>query len=244
MLKTLVTSATYRQSSIASADADRLDPTNRLMSRGPRVRVSAEMVRDQALAAAGLLSKKMYGPPVHPPRPKLGLNAAFSSSTDWEDSVGEDRYRRALYTEWRRSMPYPSMATFDAPSREVCEVKRSRTNTPLQALVTLNNPVYVEAAQGLARQMAAHGKKGELEAQAIYGFRRALVRQPSSEEVATLVDLYHRAHAELSKTPTEAQTLATNPIGPIPEGLDAVDLAAWTVVANALLNLDELLLKP
>ena len=127
------------------------DPFNILLTRGPRQRLSAEMIRDQALFAGGLLSGKMYGPPTRPPRPKLGLRAAFGGSTDWNDSTGEDRYRRGIYTEWRRSMPYPSMATFDAPNREVCTVRRSQTNTPLQALVTLNDPVYLEAAQALAR---------------------------------------------------------------------------------------------
>src|SRR5213075_1248389 len=130
------------------------DPDNILLARGPRFRASAEVVRDQALAVSGLLSSKMYGPPVRPPQPSLGLAAAFGSSLDWKTSEGEDRYRRALYIEWRRTNPYASLATFDAPNREVCALKRPRSNTPLQALVTLNDPVYVEAAQSLARRMA------------------------------------------------------------------------------------------
>ena len=109
------------------------------------------MVRDQALFVSGLLSDKMFGEPVNPPQPELGLKAAFGSATDWKTSGGDDRYRRGMYTTWRRSSPYPSMAQFDAPNREVCTVRRIRTNTPLQALVTLNDPVYVEAAQSLAR---------------------------------------------------------------------------------------------
>ena len=111
------------------------------------------MIRDQALAAAGLLSSKKGGPSVHPPQPDLGLKAAFGAGIDWKTSTGEDRYRRAIYTTWRRSNPYPSMATFDAPNREVCTIRRPRTNTPLQALVTLNDPVFVEAAQALARRI-------------------------------------------------------------------------------------------
>ena len=131
------------------------DPANRLLARGPRVRLSAEMVRDQALAVSGLLSKKMFGPPVRPPQPDMGIKAAFGGGIDWKTSEGEDRFRRGIYTNWRRSNPYPSMATFDAPNREVCTVRRGTTNTPLQALVTMNDPVYVEAAQSLARIMAS-----------------------------------------------------------------------------------------
>ena len=144
-LKLLVTSNTYRQNSHVTDEMAAMDPNNRLLARGPRLRLSAEMVRDQALAVAGLLSPKMYGPPVKPPQPNMGLKAAFGSGIDWKTSKGEDRYRRGIYTTWRRSNPYPSMATFDAPNREVCTVRRDRTNTPLQALVTLNDPVYVEA---------------------------------------------------------------------------------------------------
>ncbi|MBW8883906.1 MAG: DUF1553 domain-containing protein, partial [Planctomycetia bacterium] len=156
-LKLLVTSAAYRQSSRVTPELLARDPDNRLLARGPRVRLSAEMVRDQALAVSGLLSAKMYGPPVKPPQPTLGLNAAFGSAVDWQPSTGADKFRRALYTTWRRSNPYPSMATFDAPNREVCTLRRDRTNTPLQALVTLNDPVYLEAAQALARRIAASG---------------------------------------------------------------------------------------
>ncbi|MFG0254240.1 MAG: DUF1553 domain-containing protein, partial [Rhodopirellula sp. JB053] len=155
LLRLLVTSATYRQSSAATPELIETDPANRLCARGPRFRASAEMVRDQALFVSGLLSPKMYGAPVRPMQPDLGLKAAFGSATDWQTSKGEDRYRRGIYTMWRRSSPYPSMAQFDAPNREVCTVRRIRTNTPLQALVTLNDPVYIEAAQALARNVIA-----------------------------------------------------------------------------------------
>src|SRR5205823_6869036 len=152
-LKLLVTSATYRQSSRVTPQLQERDPDNLLLARGPRFRMAAEVVRDQALAVSGLLSHKMFGPSIRPPRPALGLSAAFGSSLDWKTSEGEDRYRRALYVEWRRTSPYPSMATYDAPNREVCTLRRPRSNTPLQALVTLNDPVYIEAAQALARLM-------------------------------------------------------------------------------------------
>ncbi|MFI4876910.1 MAG: DUF1553 domain-containing protein, partial [Blastopirellula sp. JB062] len=152
-IKQMVMSAAYRQAAIATPQKLEIDPANRLVSRGPRFRLSAEMVRDSTLAASGLLSRKMYGPPVRPMQPKMGMRSAFGGSTDWETSAGEDQYRRGLYTKWRRTTPYPSMMTFDAPSREVCTIRRIATNTPLQALVTLNDPVYVEAAQALARRI-------------------------------------------------------------------------------------------
>jgi hypothetical protein len=152
-LKLLVLSAAYRQSARVTPELFERDPDNRLLARGPRVRLTAEMVRDQALFVGGLLSSKMYGPSVRPPQPNLGVSAAFGGSIDWQTSAGEDKFRRGLYTVWRRSNPYPSMSTFDAPNRDTCIVRRNRTNTPLQALVTMNDPVYVEAAQGLARRM-------------------------------------------------------------------------------------------
>ena len=155
LLKLLVTSRAYRQSGKVTPAALAADPDNKLVSRGPRHRLPAETVRDQALAVAGLLSDKRFGPPARPPQPTFGLSAAFGRSMDWQTSSGEDRHRRGVYTEWRRTNPYPSLVTFDAPSRETCSLRRVRTNTPLQALVTLNDPVYVEAAQGLGRRMHA-----------------------------------------------------------------------------------------
>lgn len=241
-LKQIVMSATYRQSSKTNPKAEEDDPYNRMLARGPRFRITAEMVRDQALAVSGLLSDTMYGPPVKPPQPEMGLKAAFGSATDWQTSEGGDRYRRGLYTTWRRSNPYPSMATFDAPNREVCTVRRSRTNTPLQALVTLNDPVYVEAAQALGREMVAKG--GESVSDKIgYGLRHALIRQPKEEEVSRLSALYQNAYDDFSASPEDAKQMAEDPLGPIPEGSDAAELAAWTVVCNVILNLDEMFMK-
>ena len=249
-LKMLVTSAAYRQSSRVTAELRERDPDNRLLARGPRFRMSAEMVRDQALAVSGLLSRKMYGPSVKPARPASGLSAAFGGGLDWQTSGGEDRYRRALYTEWRRTSPYPSMATFDAPNREVCTIRRVRTNTPLQALVTLNDPVYVEAAQALARRMAqAQAVAGSPDPATTtadkvrYGFRLCVARAPRDAELARLVKLYDDAHAEYAQAKDKAVQLATNPLGPAPAGADPADLAAWTTVANVLLNLDETLMQ-
>ncbi|MFN0056787.1 MAG: PSD1 and planctomycete cytochrome C domain-containing protein [Planctomycetales bacterium] len=242
LLKLMVTSATYRQSSLLSGDLAQRDPLNRLLARGPRIRLPAETVRDQALFVAGLLSPKMYGPPVHPPQPVNGLAAAFGPSTDWTNSAGEDGHRRALYTRWRRNLPYPSMITFDAPERSVCSMRRIRTNTPLQALVTLNDPVYVEAAQGLARRIVSEGGS-DRRTQAEFAFRLALTRPPADYEIDRIVSLFEAARASLALDLAKATALATKPIGPVPAGGDVTDAAAWTVVGNVLLNLDEFLAK-
>jgi mono/diheme cytochrome c family protein len=241
LIRMIVTSSTYRQSSVVSVEDAKLDPDNRWLARGPRVRLSAEMVRDQALAVSGLLSTKMYGPPVRPPQPNLGLSAAFGGSTDWKTSAGEDRYRRALYTTWRRSNPYPSMSTFDAPNREVCTIRRTRTNTPLQSLVTLNDPVYVEAAQALARRAIKHSSTTE--DQIAYAFRCCVAREPNATEREMLTTLYADAKANLADRPKAALKLATVPIGDLPEGVQPVDAAGMTVVGSVLLNLDEMFLK-
>src|SRR6185436_5249496 len=150
--KLIVMSATYQQDSRVSPKLLRPDPYNRLLARGPRVRLEAEMIRDQALAVSGLLSRKLGGPSVMPPQPD-GLWQVVYSGDKWVTSPGEDKYRRGLYTFWRRTMPHPAMVTFDAPSREFCVVKRTRSNTPLQALNLLNDSAYVECAQALARRV-------------------------------------------------------------------------------------------
>ena len=241
-VKVLVTSAAYRQSVLVTKELVERDPDNRLLARGPRLRLTAEMVRDQALSAAGLLSPKMYGPSVKPPQPVLGINAAFGGSIDWKTSEGEDKYRRGLYTEWRRSNPYPAMSTFDAPNRDICVVRRNRTNTPLQALVTLNDEVYIEAAQALARRTVKEGGKTAAE-RAGYAFRLCLVRSPKEAELNRLVKLFEESKDALAKDARKANQLATMPLGPVPAGMDVTELAAWTVVGNVILNLDETLMK-
>jgi uncharacterized protein DUF1553/uncharacterized protein DUF1549/cytochrome c/F5/8 type C domain-containing protein len=241
-LRLLVTSAAYCQSSKVTPELQERDPDNVLLARGPRFRMPAEEVRDQALDVSGLLSPKTCGPSVRPPRPSSGLTAAFGGSLDWKPSDGEDRYRRALYIEWRRTSPYPSMATFDAPNREVCTLRRTRSNTPLQALVTLNDPVYIEAAQALARRIAP--RSGSVEDKARFGFELCLVRPPHTHELRRLVDLYEEARARYAQEPEKAKEMATDPVGPAPAGLELADLAAWTVVGNVLLNLDETLMRP
>ena len=161
---------------------------------------------------------------------------------DWSTSDGEDKFRRGIYTEWRRTNPYPSMATFDAPNRDICSVRRPRTNTPLQALVTLNDSVYIEAAQAFARNIVKVGGK-TTEEKLAFAFREALSRPIQPNETARLTKLYESAKAEFAKAPDKAKKMATEPIGPVPTGVEVADLAAWTVVANVMLNLDETLMK-
>ena len=201
-LKTIVMSATYRQASDVTPELAERDPKNRLLARGARFRLSAEMVRDQALAASGLLSKKMYGEPVMPWQPD-GIWQVIYSPDRWTTSEGEDRYRRSLYTLWRRTSPYPAMTTFDAPSGEICTVRRIRTNTPLQALVTLNDPTLLEAAQRLALGVEAETP----DERAARMFEAALVRPPTGAEVERLVALHGEARAELAADPESAVEL-------------------------------------
>ena len=241
LLKLIVMSATYRQSAVVSPELVAIDGENRWLSRGPRVRLSAETIRDQALFVSGLLSAKMYGPPVRPPQPNFGLTAAFGGSTDWSTSEGDDRYRRAIYTTWRRSNPYPSMTTFDAPNREVCTIRRNNTNTPLQSLVTLNDPVYVEASQALARWSLQ--RESSRREQIAAAFQRCLLRLPSPSELNALVELFDDSHTRMTDQPELALRLATEPAGVLPEGMNPVDAAAMTVVSNVLLNLDEVFFK-
>ena len=240
-IRLLITSATYRQSSRVEPGAAARDPDNRLLARGPRLRLSAEMIRDQALAVSGLLSPKMFGPSVRPVRPALGLSAAFGGGLDWQTSTGGDQHRRGLYTEWRRTSPYPSMSTFDAPNRETCTLQRGRSNTPLQALVLMNDPVFIEASQALARRVTSHSENPAAILREC--FRLVLSRAPAEKELQRLVKLQAELLAAYRKEPEKAAAMATNPIGPIPAGADPANLAAWTATVGVLLNLDETLMK-
>ena len=194
----IVTSAAYRQSSAVSAALQERDPYNRLLARGPRFRVEAEMVRDVALAASGLLSPEIGGPSVFPFQPE-GIWDMPYNDDKWIESRGEDRYRRALYTFARRTAPYPGMLTFDAPSREVCTVRRVRTNTPLQALTVLNDPVFFEAAQALAARMIGEGG-ADPDSRAVYGFRLCVARRPKPEELRKIVGWFRRSAVSSRKT--------------------------------------------
>jgi mono/diheme cytochrome c family protein len=241
LCKQMVMSATYRQSSRVTPELVERDRFNRLLARGPRFRLEAEMVRDNALAVSGLLSRKMFGPSVMPMQPE-GIWRSTYNTDKWITSPGEDRYRRSLYTFIKRTSPYPAMVTFDAPSREICSIRRVATNTPLQALVTLNDPVYVEAAQSLARKMKTSGG-ATLHEQLAFGLQTALIRPARDEEVRLLAELYARRLAEFQANSAAAEQLATDPLGPLPDGMDAAELAALTAVANVILNLDEFLTR-
>jgi hypothetical protein len=242
MLRLMVTSATYRQSSRVTPDLLEQDPRNRLLARGPRQRLEAEMIRDQALALSGLLSSKIGGPSVFPPQPDGLWRAAFNDQRTWTTSEGADRYRRGLYTFWRRTVPYPSLATFDAPSREGCTVRRLPTNTPLQAFVTLNDPVYVETAQALGRRIVREGGSTVVE-RVRFGLELCLARPATRKAIAVLIDLYELELAHYRDRPEDALQFATDPLGPLPDGMDPAEAAAWTSVANALLNLDSVLTR-
>jgi hypothetical protein len=239
--KTIVTSATYRQASRATPALLEKDPYNRLYARGPRFRLDAEAIRDVALHVGGLLSPKIGGPSVFPPQPEGIWNVPYSSD-QWVTSKGEDRHRRGLYTFIRRSSPYPSMVTFDAPSREACTARRVRTNTPLQALTTLNDPAFFEAAQALARRVVAEAP-ADPAARATHGFRLCTARAPGRDELAPILAFYRAERARLERDPAAAAKLAGIPDALARGGAPAAELAAWTVVANVLLNLDETITK-
>jgi hypothetical protein len=241
-LKLIVTSATYKQTSAVKPEHLEKDSRNRLFARAPRLRLDAETIRDQVLAHSGLLSRKVGGPSVYPYQPDGLWQAAFNGQRSWATSAGEDKYRRGLYTFWRRTVPYPSMATFDAPSRETCSIRRPRTNTPLQAFVTMNDPAYVEAAQALARRLVKEGGATPAD-RAKFGLELVLARPATTNQVAALTRLFEDEHSSFKNDSAGAVALATEPLGPLPEGMDPAELAAWTVVANVLLNLDGVLMK-
>ena len=230
LLREVVLSATYRQDARVDKKISERDPRNRLLAHGPRTRLSAEMVRDNALAVSGLLSDKMFGPPVMPLQPDGIWNVIYSKD-EWRTPSGEDAHRRALYTFIRRTTGYPSTLTFDQPSREVCVTRRLRTNTPLQALVTLNDPVYVECAVALAARMQREGGK-DLRKQIARGCELADGVAPEKKTVAVLVELHDEALKRYETHPDLAKKLATTPAA-----------AALVLVANAILNLDSTLTK-
>ncbi|MEQ1843450.1 MAG: DUF1553 domain-containing protein, partial [Verrucomicrobiales bacterium] len=217
-------------------------PRNIWLSRAPRPRLEAEMIRDQALAVSGLLSHKLYGPSVYPSQPAEIWQAAFSGERTWTTSLGEDQYRRALYTFWRRTVPYPSLMAFDAPSREVCTFKRTPSNTPLQAFVTLNDPVFIGAAQALARNIQKDGG-ATVEDRARWAWKRVTARAADDRQVRILVRLFQEALIQFRKDASGALQMAgTKPLGMSSE-VSPAETAAWTVVANVLLNLDTVLTK-
>jgi hypothetical protein len=237
--KVIVTSATYRQSSRVRADLVRRDPQNRLFARGPRFRLDAEMVRDNVLAVSGLLNRKIGGPSVFPFQPE-GVWFNPYSGDRWVISTAGDQHRRGLYTFWRRTAPYAAFMAFDAPSREVCSERRARTNTPLQALAVLNDPVFIEASAALARRVMTEVKGNA--ARAIHGFRLCVSRKPSAKEQELVLALFAANLEKFRKDSEAAKEMVAH--GPaLPPGWEAAELAAWTVVANIWLNLDETITK-
>jgi hypothetical protein len=240
LIKTIVMSNTYRQASELTPVLREADVRNLLPSRGARFRLSAEAIRDQALAVSGLLSAKMGGPPVMPPQP-AGLWRSTYNGKTWVNAEGEDRYRRGLYTYLKRTTPYPSFLTFDGGSGEVCQIRRIRTNTPLQALVTLNDPVYLEAAAGLARRMVTEA--ATTEARAARGLRLALIRPLREGEFAPLLALQKDAQKMFQAAPEKANALLKSARVTAPTGISKAAFAAWIVTANAILNLDEFLTR-
>jgi uncharacterized membrane protein len=237
MQRLIVTSATYRQSSEASPELLERDPSNKLLARAPRLRVDAETVRDIALSAGGILSGKMGGPSVFPPQPG-GIWTMIASNDTWMESKGEDRYRRGLYTFARRTAPYPSMVAFDSTSHEVVCTRRARTNTPLQALTTLNDPQFVEAAVGVAARVLREGGKADPD-RAAYGFLLCTGRRATPAEVSRVLDLVNAERQDFSKNDEAAKKLIAQGPGVNKDNLDDHELAAWTIAGNVLLNLDE-----
>jgi hypothetical protein len=242
LLKLIVSSQTYRQSSIPSAAATKRDPRNQFVSHYSRRRLEAEAIRDQALALAGLLSSRLGGPSVYPPQPDGLWEIAFRGKEDYPTSSGEDRWRRSLYTIWRRIAPNPTLAAFDAPSREVCTLRRFPTDTPLQSFVTLNDPVFFEAAQGFARRILREAKGGT-RAKIKWALETALSRPATPTQIAAMKKLRKKIARELRAHPDSAKRLAASRELPLPPRADAVELAEWTAIANVLLNLDAVLVK-
>ena len=223
-------SSTYRQSSIVSKTKLAVDVNNLFYSRGPRLRLTAEEIRDQALSVSGLLSNKMFGPPVMPPQPEGIWEHPYLGNL-WKTSEGDDRYRRAIYTYIKRTSPYPSMITFDAGSREVCLVRRSPTNTPLQALVTMNDPVYLESAMKLA--MSYNHKESKTAILEMY--QKATFRKVDEEKLNMLTLLYEEAKLNFENDPDQL----SNFFG-MDQQTDA-KTASLAIIANAIMNLDEFL---
>jgi len=239
MHRLIVTSATYRQSSAVSPKLWERDQYNRLLARGPRVRVDSEIIRDIALSAAGLLDDKIGGPSVYPPIPDGVLGLGYGAPMKWDVS---GRYRRAMYTFWKRTVPYPSMLVFDSPSGDQACARRIRSNTPLQALTTLNDPVFVDAAQALAMRVWKEGGMTD-DARADYAFRLCTGRKPAVGEKQSVLELLHDQTGYFEdRTMTAVEVASPDPKSP-PKDVNLHKVAAWTMVARVLLNLDETITK-
>lgn len=232
-------SATYRQASRHRPELADIDPTNRLLHRQNRFRVDAEIVRDISLAAAGLLSTKLGGPSVFPPIPQGVTDLTYNSSFQWKTSEGDDRYRRGLYTYFKRTAPHPNLITFDCPDSNVSNVARDRSNTPIAALVTLNNATFVEAAQALAQQVLSEPDVADSE-RLILAVRRCIARAPTPGEMADFAALLTTSRTWYAEHPDEATHLIGDRPAP---GMSPAENAAWITVVRIILNLDEFLTR-
>jgi hypothetical protein len=234
LLRNILNTATYRRSSANRPDLAEIDPLNKLLARQSRLRVEGEVVRDLHLAAAGLLTRKIGGPSVFPPMPPEIASLSYAGNFRWNESTGEDRYRRGMYTFFKRTAPYPDLVTFDCPDANVANVRRSVSNTPLQALTTLNAQTFSEAAQALAKKTIQQVESPQPtdEARLNRIFETCLLRRPEPGETAGLLSLLHSAKAAFEKQPVAAQKLGGTP-----------ELAAWTTVARVVLNTDEFITR-
>ena len=244
MQKLIVMSATYRQSSRVTPELNKRDPDNRLLARGPRFRLNGFVIRDQALAVSGLLKEKLGGPSVKPYQPAGMWSevAGRASGAAYQQSTGDDLYRRSMYTFWKRAVAPPTMIIFDSSAREACNVSRNATNTPLQSLATLNDVQFVEAARFLAQRMMLESGATPAERLA-YGWRLALCRQPDGTELKRLVAGYEHHRSRFRADPKSAEALLTTGDKPRDSTLDAIEHAALTAMANVILNLDETVTK-
>ena len=242
LVRTIVLSHTYRQSSEPAPQMEERDPDNRLLARQSRFRVDAEVVHDIALAVSGLLVEKFGGPSVKPYQPDGYLAALNFPKREYSASHGQDLYRRGIYTLWQRTFLHPSLLTFDAPTREECTVNRTNSNTPLQALVLLNDPIYVEAARVFAEHILKQGGHGA-GAEIAWAFQRALNRRPTAKERRILADLHAKSLAQFRGSPADADALIHAGEAPLTAGLKPAELAAMTTVARTILNLHEVITR-
>jgi hypothetical protein len=242
----IVTSATYRQSSALTAELKEKDPANKLLARGPRHRVDAEVVRDIALSVSGLLTDSVGGPPVYPPIPQfMTVPPASYGPKAWPESTGPDRYRRSLYVFKFRSIPYPALLAFDAPTGDFACVKRARSNSPVQALTGLNEPIFLEAAQALGLRILRDGGKTDAE-RVSYAFKLCVGRTPTDAEGKTLRTMYAKQVAKFSDPKADPWAVAlrsADDAKKLPNDATPAQLAAWVAVARVLLNLDETISK-
>jgi hypothetical protein len=246
MQRLIVTSAVYRQASKVTPELFEKDPENRLMARGPRFRLPAEMIRDNALSVSGLINDKIGGPSVLPYQPKglweeMAFGGDFSAQT-YEQSHGADLYRRSMYTFGKRTVPYPGLNTFDAPDREKCSARRTITNTPLQALLLMNDPTYLEAARALAQRDLKEAPAKD-EERIRYAFRLVNDRDPSAKESDVLSRLYQKERDHYAAHKDAAQKLITIGESKPDTRFEPAELAAWTMVASTILNMDETVTK-